>query len=337
MTTAAAPFLDRGRTLSLYALLFAGAAAAWVLSVAANPGQAGVLSLAFAFDLVLTSPLVYYLLVVRRGHAPAVTLLPVVGAGLALCEALLPPELSWLLLAAGALMGGVEALVLLWLLTRLRHLRRDFRAARAAGALPYDALVSALERWSDNPLVARLVGTELMVIYYGVAGWRRRPPAGGFTHYRECGWPAVFGVFAGLTLVEIPVMHLLLSAWSPAAAWVATALGIYSLIWLLGDLQAMRIAPSRVEAGALHLQVGMRWRARVPLTQIAAVELRPDPDEEGPEVLEARTLGEANLALTLAAPILVEGPFGIRREARRVRLSVDDPEGFAAALGHGGG
>src|SRR5438132_1457589 len=87
-----------------------------------------------------------------------------------------------------------------------------------------------------RPIAA--VALVLAIVGYAVAGWRRpRPAATRFTATN--GWSLYAGVFAFLCVVETPVVHLALHAW-PTAAWIATALSLYSVVWLAGDAHALR-------------------------------------------------------------------------------------------------
>ena len=74
----------------------------------------------------------------------------------------------------------------------------------------------------------------------------------------------------------------------------------------------------------------------VPRAALQAAEaLRGDFVASSETLNLARPLLTApNLMLTFAAPVIVTGPYGMRRSARRLALYLDQPQAFLAAAGH---
>jgi hypothetical protein len=126
-------------------------------------------------------------------------------------------------------------------------------------------------------------------------------------------------------------MHLLLSLWSRAAAWVWTALDLWAVIWLLGDYQALRLRRSSVGGEALHLRYGLRWSVDVPLEAIVAVEpVRAESEWKRKDVLKVAILDEPRWLISLAEPVVVNGLAGIRKTVRGIALLPDDDEAISA-------
>jgi len=224
----------------------------------------------------------------------------------------------------GLLFGLVEVVVVVFLVVRLRRVVRRVRASRA---ILVDALDEALA--AELPAgLGRVLATEAAVFAYAATGWRHPTPTEGFSTHRERSYFVIAGVIGFLLLVETLGLHVILSHVSVVAAWIVTALSIYSLVWIVGDTQAVRLHPLRLTPDGLVIVQGLRWRTEVPWQILDAAE----PIDAAPAGV--RRLGPigANVLLRLRAPVDLRGPFGLHRRADRLALTVDGRESFLAAV-----
>jgi hypothetical protein len=234
------------------------------------------------------------------------------------------------LLAAPAELGLVG--YLLW------RMRGYYRGLRAGG--PGDVLERLHESFAavlGSPRVAAVLSYEVGVLFYGLCCWRRRPEAGGgasFTYHREGGYGALVGALVMVCGIEVVVMHVLVTLWSATAAWLLTALGLYAVVWLLGDYQAARLRPLVVGEDALHVRLGLRWSLRVPYDRIVRVGPRGKEElgRRTPGYLHAALLVEPQIVLELGGTLRARGPYGVGKEVSRVGIAVDDVQGLRAAL-----
>jgi hypothetical protein len=296
--------------------------------------HADVLAYAVTADLVLLVPLLYYLFVVRGRGWPAVTVAPVFLISLLAAGGILPEPHHGLLDALAWFAVPAELFVVGFVAVKARQVARAYRAAGTGTTDPAAQLRVAARQALGDHVVADIVAFELALLYYAVLSWRRRPATGGFSHHRRAGYGAVLGTLGVVMAVETVGLHVLVQRWSPAAAWVLTALSLYALVWLLGDLQAVRLRPLRVERDALVLRVGLRWTLVVPFDAVEV--LRPfDPQRDGRKrrgYLAAVVAGGPRYLLVLRHPLQAEGPYGLRRTVRAVGFRVDAPEVFEEAL-----
>lgn len=264
---------------------------------------APVVAAAGAFDLTCTAGLAMWLLGVRPGHLPKRALTVTVALGVVAARVLL------------ARVGHASHVV--------------FAAAVTLELSAIIALVVRLRRGTSNlGLLGRVLATELTIVRFAFAGWRR-PSGDWFTVHRTNGWGLYAGTFVALTLVETPLVHVALSAFGHAtAAWVLTALSLYSVVWLVGDLHALRHGGVALRGEWLELRVGVRWRAQIARADIVWAARC---DGATCKTTDFSILG-ANVVLRLAAPHEVRGLFGRRRVVRELALSVDDADEFLAAL-----
>ena len=102
---------------------------------------------------------------------------------------------------------------------------------------------------------------------------------------------------------------------------------VYTVLWLVGDLRAMVLRPITISGGVLHLRIGLKWEADIPLAEIVSVE-----QTQRAEGRKLGVLGSPNLVVRLRNPMNLHGLFGIRRTAQLLSLQVDEPKKLGDTL-----
>lgn len=294
-----------------------------------------LLSLGVALDLSVTAALIVHLLVLRPERRSPAFLVPVVAAGIATAHALLPSGARLGLWTVGFIWVAVEAALATLTLVRLRKVARVARHAARGGAGFVAALEAGFTATLGMPRVAAALARELGAFRFALFGWfsaGARTGAGRFAMHRDGRFAAIIGLLVYLLAVETVAVHLLIARASPLAAWIGSATSIYAVIWLLGDLHAVRLTPAVIGDGWLRVELGLRWRLAVPLTNIARADVIPPAAPRPAADLDVSPSGAPNVLLTLSAPVRATGPFGIKREARTVALYVEHQTEFLAAL-----
>ncbi|HEY2029991.1 MAG TPA: hypothetical protein VGH20_12375 [Myxococcales bacterium] len=276
---------------------------------------------AVIFDLCAVPAGLWWLLFVRRGKAQPRTTARVFVLSVAFAALLFGRDVR--LLAA-----PVELFLMYLAFTSVRGALRARASADAVTALR-NGLVAAL---GDN-FAARAAAGELTAFWYAFFSYgaaARAAARDGFTAYKRAGWTAIYVAVALVSVGEAAGVHFLLRRFGPIATVSAAGFHLYALLWMLGDLRALMVRPIRVEEGTMHLRLGLRWEAEIPLSLVERVELSP---KASPSAMRLAVIGSANLRLLLRAPVVLHGPFGIRRESRDLLLQVDEPERLSARLG----
>lgn len=136
-----------------------------------------------------------------------------------------------------------------------------------------------------------------------------------------------------LSLVELTVVHLLVSHWSRTAALVMSLISGVALVTLVGLIKSFRLRPILLEADGLRLRGGVLFDRLIPFSALAHVETEVAPDSvRAPTTWNTAFLSWPNVMLSLCAPLPREG-FKRRRPAFHViALRVDDPEPFIRQL-----
>ncbi|MCU1244360.1 MAG: hypothetical protein JWN02_270 [Acidobacteria bacterium] len=285
------------------------------------------------FDLAITIPLVYYLIVVRRGRARALTLAPVVVICMALAALVVPRGQQQFLHQLRLLAMPLDLVTIGLLLRRLVTMRRTAQEAPDVLALIERAAVAAF----GNERIAAFVASEIAILYYALICWRKQPaaPEGmrAISVHERSGWGSVAACIVVLIAFESLGMHLLVQHWSTTGAWILTALDLYGMLWVLGDYHALRLRPTLISPAAIQLRYGLRWSARIEWDNVAAIDpVRDERDWKRRGTLKVALLDEPKVLIRLRQPIVVHGLAGLTKTIDSVAILPDDEAAFAAAV-----
>jgi hypothetical protein len=151
-------------------------------------------------------------------------------------------------------------------------------------------------------------------------------------HYHRQVAPMLWA-FAALSLVELSVVHLLLSHWSRAAAYALDLLSGVALLTVLALIYSLRSRPVVLGPGELHIRLGFLIDAPLPLDEIAFAQSGYAPADYMPgSLLKANLLAQPNVLVLLRRDIDLPGPFGRARRVHAVALALDEPARFLLAL-----
>ena len=136
-------------------------------------------------------------------------------------------------------------------------------------------------------------------------------------------------VFFGLASVELFVVHLLVSIWSPRTAFVLSALTVLTMLWLIRLIRSFRRLPVLVDEEGMLLRTGTLMAIRLEWPNIE--EARTGFASEAlkaKSVLNLAMLSYPNVLIHLHAPVAHRRG----RLVSKVAHCLDDPAGFAAAV-----
>jgi hypothetical protein len=283
-------------------------------------------------NLLITVPLAYYLLAVRRAGWPARTLIPLFLFSLTGAALVLPDQREMLKRLSEILSAPAEIGLVAWIAVRTV---RSLRSTKGPGA---DDMLERLRTVAQEVLpmrrVAEAIAFEMAVLYYAVfGGWRRRSPSASaaqvFTYHRTSGYGALVFALLMVTAAETIPIHILVTRWSHTGAWLLTALSVYGLFWFVADYRATRLRPIVLDSDTLVVRTGLRWTVRIPRAHIAAVHTKAPKAER---VLRTALPMTKPLWIELTEPVTAQGPYGIERQARWVSVAVDEAEEFRKSV-----
>jgi hypothetical protein len=295
---------------------------------------------AATFDLTVTTSVLAWWMLGRDFAWTPRALVPLFLGSLILAAAALPKDLEGPLRAMHVAAAPLELVLLVYLGRRIVRARRAARAPAAEGAGEVldvqDVLAAATADVVGRGRLAEILADEMSVLWYALAARAGRAPAvgDGLTYHRKTSYGAVVFALVLATAAEVPAMHLLVRLWSERAAWVLTALGLYGILWILGDWRACRLRPVRVEGGALRIRFGLRWRIDVPLDAVTGVRAPTAAERSTRRSVDLRLAlpGASWRVLELDREVVAVGMYGRRRHVRTLGLGVDEPERLRAVL-----
>ncbi len=281
------------------------------------------------FDLTLTAGGLFWFTMIRTGRLSRAALIPLLGLNILVARLLLPQDADNITQPLLILAGLAELGLALFTLTRLTQIRRDFRAASKEH--PFEvALAQALQPHLPSK-IPQWFALEVSLLRYFVMGWWMKPTipddAQTFTLHKDSGWTAIAMGFTFLILVEAIGGHLLLMQWNTTVATIHTILSLYGILWVIGDMHAIRLRPMWIKDNTLHVRVGLRWSAAIPLDHIQdAQRVNQAPDDE--DALDVALPMGKMVSLTLDRPTTIQGFFATQRHTTKLTVSLDEPEAF---------
>jgi hypothetical protein len=288
-------------------------------------GHPDVLAAAVTLDFTITIPVLYYLLVVRRGAARAITIAPVFVVSAAIAALVIPRAYHQTLYDLRFLLAPLEVVAIIVLLRRIAAIwpRGD------AASDPLTRFEVAAREVFGESLAARFVASEVSITWYAIFGWRRTPhvPTGarGFTIHERSGWGSAVVGFIVLIFAESIAVHLFIQQWSATAAWIVAFLDLYGILWLLGDYNALRLRPSLVQGDVLTIRYGLRWSVTVSRSQIAKIRAAEgEADWKRRGVLKVALLDDPRFIIELTEPVVANGLAGFRKTIRAIAIAPDD-------------
>ena len=316
-----------------------GATEIWISSSKFFAQNPSALALGMTIDLVIIIPALYYFFVVRRKQAPLITLVPIIFLSVALATFILPAAQQNYLNLVKKTVPLLELAALGYIATKIRAIRKNFHATKHREIYFIDALAESCKRVLGQPPVLSFMLTEFTLAYFAFGGWfkkfiNRDSNQLPFSYHRKNGYAAILSSIIMILLAETTALHLLLQIWSTVAAWIFTGLSIYSLLWLLGDYHAMRLHPIVLSREFLFIRTGLRWRVNLPLANIAAIEKFSAREKSTGDYLSLAVFGDPRLVIHCKRPVLAQGLFGIKREVRRLGVTVDEEKFFMETLHH---
>ncbi|OJF10197.1 hypothetical protein [Couchioplanes caeruleus] len=171
----------------------------------------------------------------------------------------------------------------------------------------------------------------------------RKPPYGsgpGVAVFPYAGAATgLFGVFIGLSAVEIPILHLILP-WQTART-ISLIIGAYGLVWMIGLLATLRVYPHLLTPSALVVRNSLTLRVEIPWDAVAQVEVRRrsmppggsiQVEEAGDQrILSLAVASQTSVDVLLARPLTVDVKKAGTDPVTQIRLHADDPEALVAA------
>ncbi|MGJ3234172.1 hypothetical protein [Marivirga sp.] len=293
------------------------------------------LSMGISVDLVLTVPLIYFLLI-RKTKIPNTTVIPVIVIGLILGFYFLPKESqTYLVLFKTWALPVIEVSALFFVIIKILSAVKTYKELKGVSPDFFTTLKNTCYQILPKRLAIPFT-TEIAVIYYGFINWRSRPlQENEFTYHKNSGTPALFGATILIIAVETFAIHFLLAQWNNVFAWVLTALSIYMAIQVLGFAKSLSKRPISINQNSLSLKYGILNEVEISFSDIAKIERSSKPLDKNEFTKMLCPLGELeshNMIIHLKNENELIGLYGMKKKFKVIGLFVDQPQDFKEAI-----
>lgn len=288
-----------------------------------NPNE---LSVGITFDLLLTVPLVYFLLI-RKTKIPKTTVVPFLILGLIICSFILPSENQYYLnLFKTWILPIIELSILSFVIYNIRKGIKKYKLNKTESLDFFSTLKNTCYEILPKGVVIPVV-TEIAVFYYGFLYWKKRElKENEFSYHKDSGTITLLIAIIFIVAIETVVLHILLAKWSNIAAWILTFISIYSGVQIFGFLKSMLKRPISIENDKLFLRYGIMNETTIDLRDIDSLEISSKDIELNKETRKLSFLGELeshNIIIRLKEENTLTGLYGIKRTYKNLALHVD--------------
>jgi len=293
------------------------------------------LNFAITVDLLLIVPLVYFLLI-RKSEIPNTTVIPVMIIGLLVGSYFLPQQSqTYLSIFKTWALPVIEISALIFVIIKVQGAIRKYKTLKGSTPDFFNTLVNTCQEILPKRVVLPFA-TEVAVFYYGFINWKTRETRENeFTYHKKSGTPALFYAVILVIAVETVAIHFLLTQWSSVAAWVLTALSIYTAIQVFGFAKSLSKRPISINKDSLTLRYGILNEVEIPLSDIDKVELSRKSLEKKGLTRTLSPLDETeshNVIISLKEENELIGLYGIRKKFNVLGFHIDEPKEFSERI-----
>lgn len=267
-----------------------------------------------------------------------------IATGLILVRLIIPFEylrpyvaLTW----AGFLIEGIILIAELYLILTLFKYVPRIRTSMKNSSLPTLFKVpEAIEKHLNKTFIMKALSTEFLMVYYAFASWRKKQiiKEHEFTVYKNSSLIATYMLVIHSLLIETIVLHWWLYSKFPIISIILLVLNVYTIFFILGNLQAIRHNPIQLTENKLYLSFGLVKRMEIDWEDIEQAITEPSilNQKLTKDTIDfiARDFEQAfpHIILKLKQPSSVDFLFGIEKKYKYVAIRVDEPKKFKEIL-----
>jgi len=323
------PLTTFGIPLSIFGLLFLISKSSFFVDAPSG------FSVALTLDLVLTVPVVYFLLI-RKKEIPKTTIIPVFILGIVIATLAIPQDQQQLLSVVKQwVLPVVEVSVFTFIFLKARKTIQLFKAKKGV-TIDFLTTLKSVARELLPQKISSAFATEIASIHYALFVWKKRKLSSNeFSYHVEGGSRMILGVFVFLILIETFSIHLLLAQWSLLSAWILTGLSLYTVFQVIAILRSLSQRPITISDNILHLKYGLLGDSILPISGIESVELSSKSiefDDTTRHLSPLQDMDPHNVVIRFKELQVLEGFYGIKKSFKTIALHVDSKNRFKQIL-----
>jgi hypothetical protein len=307
------------------------------LGIGLLPPKPNLIVVGSMIDLAVISPILF--LAWKRKLNGKNLILGVAG-GLILVRFFIPNEflapfqaVTW---AEFVVEGGSLLLEILVLVSLIKHLPRIINSVKNSSLPLLFSFSNALDHhMKANPLI-RIICSEILIFYYAFVSWRKKTRlyANMFTLHQKSSLLAIYVMLIHATIIEMAGLHWWIHEKSIVLSIILLVTNLYTVVFIIGDIQAVRHNPVIVTNEGLYLSLGLTKRMEIKWSDVKEMIAPPKSGKFKPvkDMIEfiARDFEEVHpdFIIKLKHPREATFIMGIKKEYKQVALRLDEPERF---------
>lgn len=301
------------------------------------------MALGSLLDFMLVIPIVTYFLIIRKRYSLKY-IIPVVVVGYVAAKFIIPneylqsyPYFTYIVIVGEVAFICLELYILYKVARKLPTIINFYRQYKQQSSSFSYAIEKAVDQTLPRSRTVNVLLSECKLFYYALFSWRKKVQMDDrtFTYHQKTGAIAFYIMIIHAMVIETVGFHFLLHQWNPIISWVLLALNIYGFLFLLAEVQAIRLSPYVITNNEVVLQVGLTKKITVPFHKIESIHYYKEvekPEQEKKDIFDA-TIKEfiqepATFEITLTEPIQAHFLYGFQRKVSRIHLNVDDQQKF---------
>lgn len=202
---------------------------------------------------------------------------------------------------------------------------------------PLYSLPSAVEKRVGNHILLRILAAEFLMFYYAFASWKKKAPVGEvyFSLHQKSSLIAFYIMLIHAIIIETAAIHWLIHEISVVLSVVMLFLNIYTVLFFVGDIQAIRLNPLFVKQGKIYVSLGLGKRIVIPKEEIKAIRWGKEAEEEklNPKdtlafiAKDFETL-PPHCIIEFKRPLDAHLFMGFKKVYKKVAIRLDEPDRF---------
>lgn len=288
-------------------------------------------------DLVIIAPILFLAWKRQKSVKKFVLLM---ASGLILARFLIPLSYLEPFVVVTWVGFGVEAglllLEILLLVTLVRFMPKIVRETKSSTLPVIFAFQDAVNRFVQKHPLIQIVCSELLMFYYAFGSWRKKPiyNKNTFTLHANSSYIAFQVMLIHAIVVETLGIHWWLHSKSMLLSLILLLINIYSLVFVLADIQVVRLNPLHINEKGFYISLGLAKRMEVRWEDIEEVitdkkVLHQKLSKDSIEFI-ARDFEKVfpDFILKLKEPKMATLFLGTTKSYQKVAIKLDDPQNF---------
>ncbi|GIN89182.1 hypothetical protein J22TS1_02330 [Siminovitchia terrae] len=203
------------------------------------------------------------------------------------------------------------------------------------------SLPSAVEKRVGNHILLRVIASEFLMFYYAFASWKKKPSAGEayFSLHKKSSLIAFYIMLIHGIIIETAAIHWLIHEKSVILSIIMLLLNVYTVIFFIGDIQAIRLNPLYVQDRNIFVSLGLGKRIVIPMEEIKEIKWEREAEEEKINPKETidfiakdfETL-PPHCIIEFKRPLAANLFMGLKKNYTKTAIRLDEPDRFRALI-----